>query len=547
MAQIIPSGWRELTATGGAQRELETLARLAAELPDTYAVYHGVHWTRIDKTVSTYGEVDFIVLAPDGRVLLIEQKAGFLDETVDGLVKAYPGKNKHVASQITRSVTALSGRFSRTGERLSIDYLLFCPDYLVKRPLLAGLEPARIVDSSRQAHLATIIQTILPAGETLPQRANVERFLGEVLELIPDPGTAVGQAAVLVSRMSSGLATTARQLEFTPFRLRVLGTAGSGKTQLALAECHDAVKAGLRALYVCFNRPLADHVRRLMPEAVEVTSFHLLADRFAREHGVVPDYNDAGIWRLLEEQLLYGSVPEHWRYDVIVIDEGQDFTPHWRDAVLRLLHAQGRAVWLEDPMQNLYDRRPVALDGWVTLRANTNYRSPRDVVDLLRRLGDDGSSAPSIVGASPFETAQVDFLTYRTGDTADMFAKTKEAVTICLDAAFGLHDISLVSFEGRNRSSLLGLDGLGTHTLRSFTGQYDETGSPVMREGDLLAESVYRFKGQTAAAVVFTEIDFLALDTLCWRKLFVGMTRARLKLVLVLSDQAAAAVLAKLE
>ncbi|WP_311960124.1 hypothetical protein, partial [Acinetobacter baumannii] len=76
------------------------------------------------------------------RVLLIEQKAGFLDETADGLVKAYPGKSKHVASQIVRSVTALTNRCSRTGERLSIDYLLYCPDYQGRRPQAAGLEPA---------------------------------------------------------------------------------------------------------------------------------------------------------------------------------------------------------------------------------------------------------------------------------------------------------------------------------------------------------------------------------------------------------------------
>jgi len=44
---------------------------------------------------------------------------------------------------------------------------------------------------------------------------------------------------------------------------------------------------------------------------------------------------------------------------------------------------------------------------------------------------------------------------------------------------------------------------------------------------------VYRFKGQTASAVVLTEIDFAKLDALCWRKLSVWMTRARLKLVLV--------------
>lgn len=544
MAQIIPSGWRELEAVGAAQREIETLSWLAEHLPDDYTVYHGVHWTRVERSgVSSYGEVDFIVLAPSGRIVLIEQKAGFLSETAEGLIKPYAGKHKHVASQIMRNVGALIERFNRTGARLSIDYLLFCPDYVVQRPALAGLEPSRIVDASRRQQLAAIIQEMLPTGETLPQRASVARFLGDVLELVPDPSSAVGDAVRLVARLSGGLATWARQLEFAPFRLRVVGTAGSGKTQLALAECQAALRAGLRPLYVCFNRPLADHIRHLMPEGVQVASFHLLADRFIREQGITPDYRDSNVWRHLEEHLLHAPVPAHWRYDVIVVDEGQDFTAHWRDAVLRLLRAEGRVIWLEDPMQNLYDRPPVALDGWVTLRSNTNYRCPRDVVDLLMRLGAAHDDRLDLTAASPFESAQVDFLTYRDGDCTDMYRQTKQAIASCLEAGFAIADTALVSFHGRSRSALLALDALGGHTLRSFTGDYDELGTPILRDGALQVESVYRFKGQTAAALVLTEIDFSTLDALCWRKLFVGMTRARLKLILVLSERAAAVLL----
>jgi superfamily I DNA and RNA helicase len=69
--------------------------------------------------------------------------------------------------------------------------------------------------------------------------------------------------------------------------------------------------------------------------------------------------------------------------------------------------------------------------------------------------------------------------------------------------------------------------------------RYDLFGNPEFREGELLTESVYRFKGQSAPAVIFTEIDFETLDEKSFRKLFVGMTRARMKLVLVMSERAA--------
>ena len=75
---------------------------------------------------------------------------------------------------------------------------------------------------------------------------------------------------------------------------------------------------------------------------------------------------------------------------------------------------------------------------------------------------------------------------------------------------------------------------------------YDAAGRPVYGEGGVLSESVYRFKGQSAPAMVFAEIDFEALDEKAIRKLFVGATRATMKLVLVLSERAARAMLSRM-
>ncbi len=538
MAHIHPPGWRELGVTGAAQREIETLALLEQALPDAYTVFHGVHWTNIEKGWSAYGEIDFIVVAPDGRLLLIEQKSGFLTETDEGLAKRYAGldKPKLVRNQILRAVAALKQRFGSSGEPLAIDYLLYCPDYQVRKVETAGIAADRIVDASRREQLATIIRDILPLTDENPQRERVLRFLGNVLQLVPDPSAMIGQASALVTRISGGLASWARKLEFTPFRLRVTGTAGSGKTQLALAEYQAAIAAGLRPLYVCYNRPLADHVQRLVPDGGRVANYHQLCDLFARATGVTPDYADPQAWLNLEAHLATAALPPDWRFDVLIVDEGQDFSADWRDALLRLLNSDGRALWLEDPLQNLYAREPVPLPGWVTLRADSNFRSPRQVVQLLTALAPDELA---IDASSPFAGADIDVLTWPAGDTMQMLAQTRQAITRCLGAGFTRKDIALVSFRGREHSALLHLDALGHHTLKSFDGRYDLFGNPVFRDGELLAESVYRFKGQSAPALIFTEIDFETLDDKSFRKLFVGMTRARLKLVLVISDGAA--------
>lgn len=545
MAHIHPQGWRELAVTGAAQREIETLTLLATALPDDYTIFHGVHWTNVERGFSAYGEIDFIVVSPDGRLLLIEQKSGFLTETDEGLAKRYAGldKPKLVRNQIVRAVAALKQRFGSAGEPLSVDYLLYCPDYQVRKVETAGIAADRIVDARQRDRLAQIIREILPATEQSAQRERVMRFLGNVLQLVPDPSAMIGQAVAMVTRISGGLASWARRLEFAPYRLRVTGTAGSGKTQLALAEYSDAIERGLRPLYVCYNRPLADHVQRLLPVGGMVANYHQLCDQFARDTGLAPDYGSPEAWQGLERHLASAEVPPAWQFDVLIVDEGQDFSADWRDAVLRLLKPEGRATWLEDPMQNLYGREPVPLPGWVTLRADSNYRSPRHIVDLLQSLSPNGAT---VTAASPFAGADIDVLTYADGDTGAMHAQTRQAITRCLGAGFTRADIAIVSFRGRERSSLLNLDALGQHTLKSFSGRYDLFGNPEFRDGELLAESVYRFKGQSAPAVIFTEIDFEQLDAPSFRKLFVGMTRARLKLVLVISERAARFLIDKL-
>src|SRR5262245_40743253 len=112
MAKIFPSDWKTLDKAGVAARELETLSVLEAGLPDRFTVFHGVHWTRIDGDRAVFGEIDFVIVSTDARILLIEQKSGFLTETADGLFKIYAGGGKSVAVQLGRTLENLQKRLA---------------------------------------------------------------------------------------------------------------------------------------------------------------------------------------------------------------------------------------------------------------------------------------------------------------------------------------------------------------------------------------------------------------------------------------------------
>lgn len=544
MPTIHPTGWRELEVTGKAIREIETLRLLADSLADDLAVFHGVHWTRIEHGFSVIGEIDFVIVGPSGRILVIEQKSGFLKEGPEGLLKSYQGKEKNVAAQLKRTLETLSGRLATVlqGQPLRMDYLLYCPDYVVKSPATAGLPPERIVDSRTRADLVQRVASAFPdepPNDALAHR--LRRFFSDELKLEPDVSALVGRAEQLVTRISGGLAHWARQLEFEPFRLRVQGTAGSGKTQLALRVLADAVALGRRALYVCYNRPLADRIAQIAPPEAEVANFHQLCERRVRAAGETIDFSRPNAFDAIAARMSELPIRPEELVDELIIDEGQDFEQAWVAPLLARLQRGGRVWWLEDPMQNLYGRPPIELPGWTVLHAKTNFRNPRGIVDTVRKLVDPDAVPEA---ASPFAGGVEEFLVYRS--TQELLEATTRAITLALKAGFKRDEIAIVTFAGRERSALRAFDKLGSHTLRRATGLYDLTGGPEYTDGDFLLETVYRFKGQSAPCVIFTEIDFEQWDEKVGRRLFVGMTRASMCLFPVLSERAAGLLVQRL-
>ena len=73
-------------------------------------------------------------------------------------------------------------------------------------------------------------------------------------------------------------------------------------------------------------------------------------------------------------------------------------------------------------------------------------------------------------------------------------------------------------------------DSLAGQRVRRWLGRFDEATNPVFSEGPLRAESVHRFKGQSAPVIELTGLDLKELTPALSRRLFVAMTRAQHKL-----------------
>jgi hypothetical protein len=183
-------------------------------------------------------------------------------------------------------------------------------------------------------------------------------------------------------------------------RVHVAGTAGSGKTMLALAKAHDFAERERKPILVlCFNRMLAEYLRdTIRVEArglITVQHYHGLCKsmcetREARAAGIrfspptegAPEADN--FWRTEAPTLLERAIDVvPTRYAAIIVDEAQDFLPNWWLSIelLNERDEDGALYVFYDPHQNVHLReQPLTLPDIVTrYQLPTNCRNTRAI------------------------------------------------------------------------------------------------------------------------------------------------------------------------
>jgi hypothetical protein len=542
MARLIPDDVAERNQGPWPDSEHATLNRLAVALSAEYTVFHGIHWARIDRANPVYGEIDFIVMNRHGRLLAIEQKDAPVTVVRNDLMVHYRNelKPKSVLTQVTRNLNGLRSTFERShpGRSLTVDHLLYLPESHLSGELPAGVDASRVVDASNAVKLVSIIEGLFEANPT-PQGAHpadpldIHNFLSQRFGAMPHIGLLGERARSFSSRLSAGLATWASRLTLTPHRLHVKGTAGSGKTQLALQELQRAHRAREPSLYVCFNRPLAEAMKESAPPSARVATLHEMGREFLEASGASLEFQDPNVFdRMAAAVIQYAPFLQN-SFASLVIDEAQDFEDAWVQALLAMAGPDTRVFVLEDSAQKLYEREALQLPAWAVLESPVNYRSPRAVVAFINAL--ELTDTPiewggAVLGEEPRVYEH---------DANSLLQALEQAVQDFLDEGFEPEQMAVLTLRGVANSPLFALSPNGQVAGLRFkraTGQFTKEGSAFYSEGELLIETVHRFKGQAADAVVLVgEVENLE-DEGQRHRAFVGLTRARLAVSVVCGE-----------
>ncbi|WP_348685737.1 nuclease-related domain-containing DEAD/DEAH box helicase [Aeromonas bestiarum] len=228
------------------------------------------------------------------------------------------------------------------------------------------------------------------------------------------------QRALVTSRTASG------------YR-RIKGAAGSGKSLVLAARAAELISQGKQVLVVTFNITLLHYLMDIAVRwpgtkgktrsCITWLNFHAWCKRVCEKAGFIDDYlalfprdnskvhkNELNhvlnhlVPALVESVIQQDSDGMVTCYDAILVDEGQDFLPHWWSVLRQVLNPGGEMLLVADSTQDIYDMASRWTDEamsdagfsgrWSEL--SVSYRLPQRILDLVQEFAQKFLPAESI-------------------------------------------------------------------------------------------------------------------------------------------------------
>ena len=192
-------------------------------------------------------------------------------------------------------------------------------------------------------------------------------------------------------------------------RIAVSGGAGTGKTILATHLAYEfSSKLNAKVLLLSRNRSqknfLLDYFKNKEGMLPEVKYIFDLVKEKTREVGdtYIHRNSDEKDEEYFDKKLpefatqIFDKLEDEKKYDIILIDEGQDFNEDWFIAIEYLLKDdEMKYVVFYDNNQKLFKKDEIlSLDGFYRVTLSRNYRNTKKVFNIISKLFEDSKVVP---------------------------------------------------------------------------------------------------------------------------------------------------------
>lgn len=547
-----------LGPTPGNLAERVVLRELRRQLPDDWWVVADACWASRTSTEnvpsSKYvrdGQADFVVFAPRFGMLIIEVK-GSREVRIaeDGrwyrraseaeswtLVEPSPVaqamKNAHEIARI------LARRFRDDAFRHRFGWMVVYPNGVLREGGFHALDSTTMAFKSQMHGLPERIRAALDARGPESRGRDVSPQLArEMAETLASVGVVIGQVdSATDARSDAELIEKLTQQQYAALqgifrhrRVAVTGPAGSGKTVLALWRLAALVEEGHDALYLCFNKQLAEFLRRRNPGLADHIKH--VDSLFATIAPRKSPSTSGGVDAFFREELpghvidVASSWSDGQKRSTIIVDEGQDFGEYRLMAVCELLASKANYVYFADGRQDLYHASALSSVGAeVGFLLTHNCRNTNHINATANQVSQD--RIPAMPGLPDGEATIV----RRCADRSSMAKVAWEIASSWSGAGNRVAVISPYQLDG---SCMAGHQKGHGKRLVSTIADWDERDA-------VLFSTVKSFKGLEADAVILVDVDAKG-DLIDRSELYVACTRGRARLaILCLLDSSTAA------
>ena len=358
------------------------------KLGKEWHVFHSVAWIGLRGGRVGDGEADFVLVHPKHGAMVAEVKGGGI--VVDRGRWRSVGRHgefdiKDPYRQATESKVALHKWFSEAHDlQVPTAHCVIFPD-LSTIGALGPHAPPEITITLRD--LADIERTLLRIAHHWNMRADLNaRALTKIARAIAPKTSARRMLAddAYEAQLAIVELTQEQVRAFAAMRRNrrvvVFGRAGTGKSILALEKAAEFREQGGQVALLCFNRLLATHLAKdPRMDGVTVKTFHAFCMHEMRRAGLsIPDRPHDAWWEeAAAEGLVEALSASETEFDGLVIDEGQDFSKNWIDA-LDVAGAQGPDTpfyIFADEKQDLWPRDWTPDGSWAVYELTVNCRN----------------------------------------------------------------------------------------------------------------------------------------------------------------------------
>lgn len=364
MAKMIPEKVIYFNTSYGEKKVYESLKKL----PDEYTVFYSIAWQQKDRKKQnvTWGESDFTILHPHKGILVIEVKSGGIsynngqwlqtrtdtqetNKMKDPLLQA--NKSKYLFIDIINEVKG-------PGQQCAVESAVWFPS-ISKNTRFPQLPPAYKNDIIfREEDLEEPEKAIEKAynyyyskNHTNMDTSMVQRIISR---LAPEFDLIESMSSQKEEKEYSFLKLTREQSTLLDYlieqrKVTIQGTAGTGKTLIAVEEAKRLADEGRTVLFLCFNHFLCKHLNENCQHAnVKYYNLHKLIYDFSGNYNIQNN----------EYEYLLNKIKEKLYFQDIIIDEAQDLD----DGVINFLskfadEKNGKFYVFYDKNQLIYQRK----------------------------------------------------------------------------------------------------------------------------------------------------------------------------------------------